>query len=110
MGGKKTNSSWKKVTVTQRMIPIRLLHSSRRLHPPASRRLLQKLREISAKFNPQAFGTLIVGQRSDGSYWIVDGMQRYRICVMLHVAIVPCTVFPSAGYEHEAQVWMLSKG
>jgi hypothetical protein len=105
-----TKTKATKVMVTQRMIPIRLLHSSRRLHLPASPRLLQKLREIAAKFNWQAFGTLIVGQRSDGSYWIVDGMQRYRICVMLHVPIVPCTVFPSAGYQHEAQVFTLSQG
>ena len=55
-----------------------------------------------------AAGAIVVGQRSDGSFWIVDGLQRTLAeAVRGDIDAVDCMVFPSDGADHEARVFQL---
>lgn len=62
---------------------------------------------IAKNLDQDAFGSLTVGQRNDGSFWVVDGMQRLTAARKLGIAMVPCDVFQSEGQEHEARVFRL---
>lgn len=55
-----------------------------------------------------AAGAVIVGQRSDGSFWVVDGLQRTLAEALRgDIDAVDCMVFKSDGTEHEARVFQL---
>jgi hypothetical protein len=60
---------------------------------------------IVRDFMIEAMGSLLVGQRSDGSYWLVDGQQRRGAAIALDITMLPCDVFISRGREHEAKIF-----
>jgi hypothetical protein len=66
-----------------------------------------RVNRIAKNLDQDAFGSLTVGQRKEGSYWVVDGMQRLTAARKLGIAMVPCDVFESEGQEHEARVFRL---
>jgi hypothetical protein len=66
-----------------------------------------RVNRIAKNLDQDAFGSLTVGQRGDGSYWVVDGMQRLTAARKLGIGMVPCDVFPSEGQQHEARVFRL---
>lgn len=66
-----------------------------------------RVNRIAKGLDQDAFGSLTVGQRVDGSYWVVDGMQRLTAARKLGIGMVPCDVFQSDGPEHEARVFRL---
>lgn len=66
-----------------------------------------RVNRIAKNLDQDAFGSLTVGQRRDGSYWVVDGMQRLTAARKLGIAMVPCDVFQSDGQQHEARVFRL---
>ena len=66
-----------------------------------------RVNRIAKNLDQDAFGSLTVGQRDDGTYWVVDGMQRLTAARKLSIAMVPCDVFQSEGQEHEARVFRL---
>jgi hypothetical protein len=66
-----------------------------------------RVNRIAKNLDQDAFGSLTVGQRRDGTYWVVDGMQRLTAARKLGIAMVPCDVFQSDGQEHEARVFRL---
>lgn len=66
-----------------------------------------RVSRIAKNLDQDAFGSLTVGQRRDGSYWVVDGMQRLTAARKLGIGMVPCDVFVSDGQEHEARVFRL---
>lgn len=66
-----------------------------------------RVNRIAKNLDQDAFGSLTVGQRRDGTYWVVDGMQRLTAARKLGIAMVPCDVFESEGQEHEARVFRL---
>lgn len=66
-----------------------------------------RVNRIAKNLDQDAFGSLTVGKRSDGSYWVVDGMQRLTAARKLGIEMVPCDVFESDGQEHEARVFRL---
>jgi hypothetical protein len=66
-----------------------------------------RVSRIAKNLDQDAFGSLTVGQRRDGSYWVVDGMQRLTAARKLGIGMVPCDVFDSEGQEHEARVFRL---
>lgn len=63
--------------------------------------------QIVRCFEADAFGVLVVGERSDGSLWCVDGQTRLKAAVKLGLDDVPCLVFESRGKEHEATLFRL---
>lgn len=66
-----------------------------------------RVSRIEKSFDSDAFGSLTVGERSDDSLWVVDGMQRLTAAIRLGIPAVPCDVFRSDGPEHEAKVFRL---
>lgn len=66
-----------------------------------------RVNRIAKNLDQDAFGSLTVGQRRDGTYWVVDGMQRLTSARKLGIGMVPCDVFQSEGQEHEARVFRL---
>lgn len=66
-----------------------------------------RVSSIAKNLDQDALGSLTVGRRPDGSYWVVDGMQRLTALRKLGIAMVPCDVFESEGPEHEARVFRL---
>jgi len=66
-----------------------------------------RVNRIAKNIDQDAFGSLTVGERRDGTLWVVDGMQRLTAARKLGIAMVPCDVFQSEGQEHEARVFRL---
>jgi len=66
-----------------------------------------KVKSIVAHFDPHALGVLTVGERPDGSLWVVDGLQRLTALKRLDIKTVRCDVFPSGGAAQEAAVFAL---
>lgn len=66
-----------------------------------------RVNKIAKNLDQDAFGSLTVGERRDGTCWVVDGMQRLTAARKLGIGMVPCDVFPSDGQEHEARVFRL---
>jgi hypothetical protein len=55
-----------------------------------------------------AAGAIIVAKRFDGTYWIVDGLQRTLAAKRRgDIKEMQCMVFPSKGKDHEAEVFLL---
>jgi hypothetical protein len=66
-----------------------------------------RVSRIAKNLDQDAFGSLTVGERSDGTCWVVDGYQRLTAARKLGISMVPCDVFQSDGPEHEARVFRL---
>jgi len=66
-----------------------------------------RVNRIAKNIDPDAFGSLTVGERRDGTLWVVDGMQRLTAARKIGITSVPCDVFQSEGKEHEARVFRL---
>lgn len=64
-------------------------------------------KKIMADFNPQALGVPVLGERDDGTLWVVDGLQRITALKKMNKKEVRAEVFASKGPEHEAEVFKL---
>jgi hypothetical protein len=63
--------------------------------------------DMARDFNWDAFGSIVVGARNDGSMWVADGQQR--VLAARHrqdVFSVPARIFKSSGPKHEAEVFI----
>jgi len=61
--------------------------------------------KIAKNYDPEKFGALQVGKRSDGTFWVVDGQQRLTAAKLRKLRKVPCCVFDSRGPKHEAAIY-----
>ena len=75
--------------------------------PVYQREVKSKHKQIVADFNPLALGTPLVGQRSDGTMWVVDGYQRVTALRKLDKKFVRCEVFASSGQQAEAIIFVI---
>lgn len=66
-----------------------------------------KHKRIVDDFREEALGIPLVGERTDGSLYIVDGFQRITALRKLGKCEVRAEVFASRGSEHEAEVFKL---
>jgi hypothetical protein len=64
-----------------------------------------QINRIAKRFDDDAFGSLLVGRRKDGTYWVVDGLQRLSAARKIGRNRVPCRIFESEGPQHEAAVF-----
>jgi len=60
---------------------------------------------IASNFSLVLFSALTIGERADGSLWVVDGQHRYYGAKRAGRDVVPCKVFRSSGPEQEAGVF-----
>lgn len=66
---------------------------------------------IARKFNPSAVGSPLLGRRSDGSLYCIDGQQRIEAMKSLGITHWMCDVVESAGPAFEAQIfYAVNKG
>lgn len=74
---------------------------------PAYQRRIHRgvVHRIKEEFDPSILGCLIVGERQDGSYWVIDGQQRLTALRELGHKTAPCWVQPSNGSTHEAALF-----
>jgi hypothetical protein len=75
--------------------------------PSYQREIKPGHRRIMSEFNEEAFGIPLVGEREDGSLWIVDGLQRITAIGKMGRRQVRSETFASNGPEHEAAVFKL---
>lgn len=75
--------------------------------PSYQRDVKAKHKSIVAEFNEEALGIPLVGERGDGSRWIVDGLQRITALRKMGRKSVRAEVFASDGPEHEAAIFKL---
>lgn len=87
----------------------RMIHCEDLAIAPAYQRTIvpPQVSRIVREFDNDAFGSLVVGQREDGSLWVVDGLQRLTAARKLGIQRVPCDVFASEGQKHEAKIFRL---
>lgn len=64
-------------------------------------------RKITEGIAKVLFGQILVGQRPDGSFWVVDGQQRCELAKASGWKTAMCFVFQSTGPEMEAKVFAL---
>jgi len=67
--------------------------------------IVPHVNDMEKNYDPQAVGFLLVGQREDGSYWAVDGLQRLSTAKKLGIQRVPCEVVQSSGPAFEAALF-----
>jgi hypothetical protein len=91
----------------QRMIKIKELNVCHAYQRTIKRPVVVKIKK---NYDPSAFGTLIVGCRDDETLWVVDGQQRMTAAKEMGHESVPCSVMPSRGPSHEAEVFRVVNG
>lgn len=84
-----------------RVVTLSTLHTD----PTYQREVKPKHRKIIAEFDEDSLGLPLIGERSDGSLWIVDGQQRITALRKMGWVEVRADVFRSDGPVHEAQVF-----
>ena len=63
---------------------------------------------ISKQFIPAIYDPILVGERKDGSFWVVDGQARVGVARLLGFESIECRIFESKGPEHEAEMFKIS--
>lgn len=85
------------------------IHQSAILRADEYQRMENKNRiaSIVKNYDPDAFGSITVGEREDGTFWVVDGFQRLSAARRLGIQVLSCDVFKSSGPAHEAKVFRI---
>tara|TARA_R110000868_G_scaffold275664_1_gene535382 strand:- start:64 stop:843 length:780 start_codon:yes stop_codon:yes gene_type:complete len=91
----------------QKMIKIENLNVSRAYQRTVKRAVVAKIKK---KYEKSAFGTVIVGERKDGTLWVIDGQQRMTAVKEMGHKEVPCSVMQSSGSSHEAEIFRVING
>lgn len=97
----------KKLVVKSALRVIRLDTEPLNVDPSYQRDIKPRHKNIVAEFNEEAFGIPLIGERDDGSLYIVDGLQRITAKKILGHKELRAEVFHSDGPEHEAGVFKL---
>lgn len=67
-----------------------------------------KIRQIARNFDWAAFGCLIVSERKNGAYYVIEGQGRtLAACLRSDVSSVPCLIFSGLSKADEARVFVL---
>lgn len=90
--------------MVDRMLPMAVLNVAEAYQRNVDPRHAKK---IADNYDPVAFGRVTVGERVDGSFWVVDGQQRLYAARLRFGADcqIPCLVFRSEGERHEASLF-----
>lgn len=68
----------------------------------------RRVGKMAGNFNPDALGTLIVSERADGTYVVLDGMHRRAAALLAGYAnSVDCIVFGGLTVAEEASLFLL---
>lgn len=86
------------------MIPVRQLN----IDPEYQRAVVSvfSINTMAKNFSWLAFGNIIVMQRANGEFYVVDGQQRLEVARKRgDIESIPCLVFQSEGQAHEAKAF-----
>ena len=105
---KKDHYSWSEMDnrAVHMSIPISMLRIDESYQRPevSNDSTIQKAKNMQHA----AAGAIVVGKRSDGTFWIVDGYQRTLAAKKRgDIAEMDCMVFDSRGSQHEAEIFLL---
>lgn len=89
-----------------RIVPLEDLQTD----PSYQRGIVKNHEKIVSDLDQNALGIILVGQREDGSLWIVDGLQRTTALKKLGKTTIRAEVFVSKGPEHEADIFRIVNG
>lgn len=68
----------------------------------------KRVLEIASKWRWEAFGRVVVGERSNNGLFIVDGQHRLLAArKRSDVDLLPCIVFQSSGASEEAELFLI---
>ncbi len=66
-----------------------------------------RINRIASDWNFQKCGVLVVAQRPDGTYWVVDGQHRKLAADLLdHICELPCLVYQTDNATTEAALYL----
>ena len=66
-----------------------------------------KAKRIGQKFDMRALGRLSVSERSDGTWWVVDGQHRRAGALAAGVTSVPCIIYSGLSAKEEAELFLV---
>jgi hypothetical protein len=90
-----------------RVLDIETIKVGHRYQRQVSESAIEK---IMKGYDPKALGIPVIGERDDGTLWVVDGQQRIAALKRMKDRDrrwVRCEVFASNGPEHEALIFKL---
>lgn len=67
----------------------------------------QRAMKIAREFSFELAGRLIVSQREDNSFYVVDGRHRLAAMQIKHLALAPCVVYSGWTPKNEAQIFYI---
>lgn len=65
-----------------------------------------RARKLARLFDPGLLGEILVSQRSDGRYWVIDGQHRWQAAKNAGVMSLACEVFTGLSKADEARLFM----
>jgi hypothetical protein len=90
---------------THKRLPLSALNIGAYQRGEASARITTSK---AAHYRQAAAGAVVVGERKDGTYWLVDGLQRKLAAEKRgDITHLNCMVFSSNGEQHEAEIFLL---
>lgn len=68
---------------------------------------MSHVRAITKGFDLNAFGVLLVSERADGTYWVIDGQHRLAAVLSIGDAafLIPCHIYRGLSVAEEATVF-----
>lgn len=65
----------------------------------------ERVRAMAAHFDKRLFGRLVVNQRANDHFFIVDGQHRFTAAKLKGMVLIPCIVFYGLSQEEEADLF-----
>ncbi|MFD5456225.1 DUF6551 family protein [Streptomyces olivaceus] len=82
--------------------------SALKIDPQAQRTLNERrAQNIAASLVPEAIGTVIVSERSDGELYIIDGQHRWRACMLAGLPTIVAEVHHGLTQDQEAIFFLI---
>lgn len=86
----------------EQKLPLRLLKTDYTYQSPVKDSQVVK---IVRDFDPKALHTIVVSEREDGTYYIIDGQHRVVALIRLNYDFIRCTVHTGLTREEEAKMY-----
>lgn len=87
---------------TESFMPVDALSVDHNYQRPTNQLRIRQM----TPFAPSLVGRLTVSQRTDGTFWVVDGQHRLEAAKRNGVSSVPCTVYK--GWTMKDEAWIYS--
>lgn len=96
----RSEKNWRSIGI--KPLDIELLNVDRDHY---QRQLTPIHKAIIGSFDERKLGTIAVSKRADGTYWIIDGQNRWAACRALGRKTMRCEVYEGCTVEDEAAIF-----